>query len=82
MSAYIGPHRQLGGVAATCYPSGGREVWIWGAGYGPSGACRWPADSKPGVTSEVRPEGWAARVLERREPRKAGNRAAHTSRFG
>ena len=74
--------RHLGGVAAACDPSGGREVWTWGAGYEPSAACGWPAHSKPGVTSEVRPEGWAARVLKRGAPREAGNRAAHTSRFG
>ena len=74
--------RQLGGVAAACYPSGGREVWTWGAGCGPPVTCGWPAHSKPGVTGEVRSEGRAARVLERRAPREAGNRAAHTSRFG
>ena len=74
--------RQLGGVAAACYPSGGREVWTWGAGFGPQVTCGWPAHSKPGVTGEVRSEGRAAWVLERRAPREAGNRAAQTSRSG
>jgi hypothetical protein len=74
--------RQLGGVVAACDLSGGREVWTWGAGCGPSAACGCTAHSKLGVTSEVRSEDWATRVLERRAPREAGNRAAHTFRFG
>jgi hypothetical protein len=55
-------------------------VRTWGAGYGPARACGGPARSKHGVASGVLPKGWAARVLERRAQREAGNRVAHTSR--